>query len=229
MFKEQYQQEMQDTHASEVLIADTLKKMQAEQEKLHAEQLGERPEQVRPLAQPQPQTQQPAQSQRTAKKTLFFRAALPLAACLIFALVGVLAVPQIAGLLGQNTQAGYDFQPVNGKVSVAGGLQFGSISQQQGGPETDLKYAECPRAFLPEGILDATPTTFGTYLVYLGFDKEQSKYYAAYREDNTSKTWVLLQSNALDDTGNPNKNANNNKNSEAHFIETLEAYFAKNA
>jgi hypothetical protein len=136
---------------------------------------------------------------------------LPAETCMILAVFGVTLFLHYAGIPGQDNPQAYVFQLVEADTSIGGGLQFGNIAQQPGGVESDLKRADCSEAFLPEGILLGTPVPLGGYSVYLGFDKQQATYYAAYRKGDTGDTWVLLRSTVLDETG---------------FVKALKDYFS---
>lgn len=208
MFEDEYRREMGDLHASEPLIADTVAKMQAERQRPQAQQPPDVPDKARgrgdraaAVAVPRPEK---------ARKPLFVRVGLPIAACVALVLVGVLALPHIAGAPGQGDKPQYEFQPVQGNTALMGGLQFGAIDQQPDGATTGLRRAECPESFLPEGILEAAPVTFDGYAVYLGLDQQQGAYYAAYRQDSSGGTWTVLRSDSLDGDG---------------FIKALEDYF----
>ena len=212
MLEDSYRKEMEGIHASEALIADTLKKMQAEQAKLP---LAEQPD-LEPLdglkvvegavahlpAKPR--------SSRT-RRPLLLLVGLPAAACLLLAFLGVTFFFQTPEGPGQNPQQSYVFQLVEGTTTLSGGLQFGSIDGQPGGAASVLRRAECPEALLPAGILEAVPVSLGACSVYLGFDKQQDTYYAAYQEEPSSATWTLLQAADL---------------SEAAFVQALEDYLA---
>lgn len=241
MFEEEYRREMGDIRATESLIADTLKKMGDEQAHLQEQRSddvqssekqalpGQAPKQQTTPGQPtemQTMPAQPAESpnptrddfktvsvNRSAKikRPLFVRVGIPLAACLLIALLGVLIIPQIIGVSEHDGNSSYDFQPVVATTSISGGLQFGSIGGDSTGATSELQYVECSKALLPEGILEATPVNFDVYSVYLGFDEEQAIHYAAYRKENAGDKWIVLRSSTLN---------------ESEFIEALESYFS---
>jgi len=211
MFEDAYRKEMSDLHASESLISDTLKNMQAEQAKLQSGLAATAPDEpgeprLTMLHSAEPRATRPAKKRRP----LFMRIGLPAAACLVIAVVGAMFYTQMSGIAPQGTEQNFVFQQVQGDTSLMGDLQFGSLSGQAGDTDSDVKRAECPETFLPAGILDAPPVTVGRQSVYLGFDEQQTTYYAAYLKDPTGNTWVLLKSSNLD---------------EHSFIQALEGYF----
>ncbi|MCL2529657.1 MAG: hypothetical protein FWE41_04925 [Coriobacteriia bacterium] len=173
MFEDAYRKEMSDVRASESLIADTLKNMQAEQLKMQAEQ-----------AKPAPRTKRP----------LLFLVGLPAAACLILAFFGVTLYTQATGYFEQGSQQHFVFQPVEGNTSLMGDALFGSLEDLIISASTDLKRVECDISLLPAGILDAPPVIFGERFVYLGYDEQQATYYAAFLKGPSRVTWVLLWS-----------------------------------
>lgn len=214
MFEDEYRNEMEKVKASESLIADTLKKMQEEQITLNAAQNDGEPERLSTFPPPEPHNVTSVPHSPKAKKPLIIKVGLPIAACLVLALVGVLVIPQITNMSsqpGQEAPLPYEFQSVEGNISLSGGLQFGAVDQDAEGDISHLKYAEGSKALLPKGILEATPVSFGDYWVYLGFDEQEETYYAAYRKENAGDTWIVLQSSDLDEAG---------------FTRALEAYFS---
>ena len=209
MFEDEYRNEMKSLYASEQLIASTLKKMHDGQSKLQAPQFANHSNNASVPNDTMPVTAAPSSRKKTSKP-LLMRVGIPLAACAVVALVGVLVFPQIAGVFDQNSQQHFEFPLVAGSTSIDEGLQFGSIGQQPSSVEPDLKCAKGSEAFLPEGILDARPIVLSGQKVYLGYDQQQSTYYAAYLEETSSGTWMVLQSANLDEAG---------------FVEALKNYF----
>jgi len=214
MFEDAYKDEMSGVHASEALIDDTLKKMQAEQSRLQAEQSGFQgqydagaPDGLRMIHGAAPAAAPAAaQPEKRKRRSLVLTIGLPAAACLVLAFFGATLYTQITG----GSEQDYAFQLVEGGTSLAGDLQFGSVGEQSSNAASELRRAECLEPMLPSGILDADPVTFGEQSVYLGFDEEMQTYYAAYLKEGSRKTWVLLQSTSLDEKG---------------FIKALKDYF----
>lgn len=202
--EEEYCNEMNDLHASEALINGTLEKMKAEQKKLQEQQSVNLPDDATGNITEFPSPQ--------VKKSLFTRRVLPIAACLLLALLGVLVFPHLTEGGDQENSQSYEFQLVKANTSLTDGLQFGSIGQQLDGSESGLNYAEPSKELLPEGILEGAPFVFGNHSVYLGFDEEKSVYYAAYLKEDSGQSWVLLRSDNLD---------------EAAFIEALKTYLTQ--
>lgn len=188
MFEDEYRREMNEQRASESLISDTLKKMQAEQAKLESDQESETPDK-------QGSTASPSQK---IKRPLFVRVGLPVAACLILVLLGVLIAPQVMGVLSPNNQRDLEFVSVQANTSLVGGIQFGAIDQQPGEAAANLKYAELTESLLPLGLLDSEPVDFWGQEVYLGYDERQGLYYAAFHTSDRPKLWDVLQSTDSD-------------------------------
>jgi len=153
-----------------------------------------------------------ARAEKARKRPLLLVVGLPAAACLVLAFLGVALFFQQPGLPPEEARQHFVFQLVDGNTSLTGGLLFGNAGQLPDGAGSGLKRAECPEALLPEGILEATPVELGGFAVYLGFDEQQATYYAAYREDSSDGTWVVLLSTDLGESG---------------FIEALKDYFAR--
>lgn len=188
--KNEYRQEMEDVQASEALIDITLKKMQDECNQLKGQQ--------KTTLFDETAYDGATRHSLQIKKSVFVTRVLPLAACLMVALLGVLAFPQVMGTSEQEISQSYEFYPVNAQDSLMGGLQFGSAGQQLDDKEVNLGYAEASEDFLPEGILEGTPVMLEGRSVYLGFDEQKETYYAAYRKDGFEGKWVLLRSDVLD-------------------------------
>ncbi|MCL2137792.1 MAG: hypothetical protein FWH40_09830 [Coriobacteriia bacterium] len=209
MFEKEYKSEMDELHASEGLISDTLAKMQAEQQRLQVDKPGAALyENENVVALPR--------SRRVTRRRLL-SISLPAAACLVLALVGALVLPRLIGMPEQGNfhsdePSAYTFQTVDASASLNSGLQFSSTGQHPESIISSLKRAECPLAFLPAGLLDAPPSAFGDQAVYLGYDPQQQTYYAAYRASSSDINWTLLQSAMLDEDG---------------FMKALQYYFAE--
>ncbi len=192
MFEDEYRCEMNRVQASELLVSGTLKRMQDERARLQSgKEAGSSDEHEDHAGDSRPPK---------VKRPLLFRIGLPVAACLLFALLGILIIPQSMGMTGKGSTQ-YEFQPVQGNTPFAGVPLFGNAGEQPSSGTAGLVSAECSEDLLPEGILEAPPVLFGGHSVYLGFDESQSTYYAAYREEVPNDAWVVIRSADFDKAG----------------------------
>lgn len=211
MFEDKYKEEMSTVHASEQLLAQTLKRMQQEQQDLTG--VSQAPE----TSNQNPPSNSSNSGNKTSnnkalKRGRILRFGLPAAACLVLVLFGATLIPQLMNSSAQSNGLTYEFYPVEGGASLAGGLQLGTQGEQGAAAFRDLRYSECSEDLLPLGMLEGAPSTLHGIPVYWGFDEEQGMYFAAYQTDALEPSWALLQTNAL---------------SEADFVAAVESFLNK--
>lgn len=167
---EEYRNSVNEQHASEQLIQDTLVKMQ---------QAVEQPQQIQMYGQPMCK-----QTQKKVWKWMITIAAA--AAC-----VGI-----AFGISRMNGEEKISYVRVQSTEEIGNGVYLGGDMEQPESLASGVRKKQLAGSYqLPQGILDAEPWEIDGISVLFGYDPDEEICYAAYQEDGV---WILLYSSRLD-------------------------------
>ncbi len=169
---EEYRNSINEQHASEQLIQDTLAKMQ----------------QV--VIQPQ----QPAvqmYGQRAPRKRKRRVGQLVATIAVAVACLGI-----VFGIHRMNSKEGISYVRVQPAEGIENDVYLGSSAEQPEALASGIRKKQLSGSYqLPQGILDAEPWKIDGTSVFFGYNPDEEVYYAAYQENDV---WMLLYSSRLD-------------------------------
>ena len=169
---EEYRNSVDEQHASEQLIQDTLAKMQQE------------------VVQPQRTVMQmyahPVQQKAKKKVWKWVVTIAATAACL-----GI-----VFGVYRMNGEEKISYVRVQSTEEIGNGVYLGGDMEQPESLASGVRKKQLAGSYqLPQGILDAEPWEIDGTSVLFGYDPDEEICYAAYQEDGV---WILLYSSRLD-------------------------------
>ncbi len=167
---EEYRNSLNEQHASEQLIQDTLVKMQ---------QVAMQPQQM--------QMYEQLPQKKVKKKAWKWVVTIAAAA----ACVGI-----VFGISRMNGEEKISYVRVQLAEGIEDGVHLGAEIEQPGALASGIRKKQLAGSYqLPQGILDAEPWEINGISVLFGYDPEEEICYAAYQEDGK---WILLYSSRLD-------------------------------